>query len=167
MAPGLLPNSQAEDASAEAPAPQSDQPPYLARISKLPSLAMASGPVEEEQTAPDSGRLDQIEHALGILASVVARLAKEAQQSKIQLRTTEQDPGVPDERRVQRELIRSMQSRLEFMEERLERQNQDMSRATAGAAVSPETAAQIAVTIASIRQSLDALAKRRKDARPT
>ena len=57
-----------------------DQPSYLARLANLPSWYDASSQQETAkfELRTEAPRLDQIEHALTILASVVARLAKEA-----------------------------------------------------------------------------------------
>lgn len=158
MATGLLPNLDAQKALSD-PLPLSElsaippeQPSYLSRIATLPA---------PEGPAPRSAdRIDQIEHALTILASVVARLAKEAHQSKLQLRSSEQDPNWQEERRVQRELVRSMQSRLVSLEERLERQNSDGVHQPP--ALQPEVAERVAASLTSIRNALAALAKRRQ-----
>jgi hypothetical protein len=80
------------------------------------------------------------------------------------LRATEHDPSLQEERRVQRELVRSMQARLNHIEERMERQVPP----PALPAASPQTdevAAQLAASLHSIRDSLAALTKR-KSARP-
>ena len=180
MATGLLPNFETQEvheplpAATEAPPPPADQPPYLARIATLPASLPDRGeaapdpdpnPVEASYR-PESARLDQIEHALTILASVVARLAKDAQQSRLQLRTTECDPNFQEDRRVQRELVRSMQARLTHIEERLERQSAERASTLAAAIPSDEAAEQLSASLRSIRDSLAALAKRRAPVRP-
>ena len=139
----------------ETPEPGDSQPGYLARIATLPA-AMQDAPDqssgrEQPSPLPDSARLGQIEHALTILASVVARLAREAQQSRLHLRATENDPTLQEERRMQRELVRSMQARLSHAEERIERQ-----------ATPPESLSDVSAALTSIRNSLAALAERRR-----
>lgn len=163
MATALLPNLETLDGSPEtsqidselAPVPV-PPPAYLARIATLPDSLTGL----TETNPPErlhSARLDQIEHALTILASVVARLAKEAQQSKHLVRSTEHDPSLPEERRAQRELIRSLQARLIHLEERLERQ----PLLPEPSAVTPAVAQDIAASLTSIRNTLASLAKRR------
>ena len=168
MATGLLPNLDAQKALSD-PLPLSElsalPPEQLSYLSRIATLPAPEGP------APRSAdRIDQIEHALTILASVVARLAKEAHQSKLQLRSSEQDPNWQEERRVQRELVRSMQSRLVSLEERLERPNSESVHqplalqplALQPPALQQEVAEQVAASLTSIRNALAALAKRRQ-----
>jgi len=169
-------DGKADLASQPPAAPPLIQPAYLARIATLPSTLPANlherneAAQQESQRAidrPQGARLDQIEHALTILASVVARLAKEAQQSRIQLRSTEHDPGLQEERRVQRELVRSMQARLNHMEERFDRERQTrLEEQPLAALAPPEVADQLAQSLHSIRDSLAALAKRRPRQNP-
>ncbi len=160
MATGLLPNLETQASGEDA-----QQPAYLTRLATLPLAAPErSEGIAVPPQRPEAARLDQIEHALTILASVVGRLAKDAQQSRLQLRATEHDPSLQEERRVQRELVRSMQARLNHIEERMERQVPP----PALPAASPQTdevAAQLAASLHSIRDSLAALTKR-KSARP-
>lgn len=123
-----------------------DQPAYLARLANLPNWYDASA---QRQTArserrTEASRLDQIEHALTILASVVARLAKEAHQSRLPLRPTEC---------AQRELVESLQARLTQLEERTDQLNVTP--------LTPEVAEDFAQSVQAIRNSLDALLKRR------
>ena len=151
----------------DAVAPRIEQPAYLARIATLPDSlpeAVEGFPGHEmaaQTRRPDSARLDQIEHALTILASVVARLAKETQLSRLQLRATGNDPGGQEERRAQRELVRSMQARLAHLEERIERQNTERISAPAVALPHPEVAEQLTASLTAIRDTLAAIAKRR------
>lgn len=162
MATGLLPNLDAQKTlrdplrSSELSAIPQEQPSYLSRIATLAA---------PEGVPPRSAdRIDQIEHALTILASVVARLAKEAQQSKLQLPSSEQEPNWQEERRVQRELVRSMQSRLVSLKEGIERQNRDsllQPPALRPPALQTEVAEQVAASHTSIRNALAALANRR------
>lgn len=171
MVTGLLPNLETQVAVEAVPATESlKQPAYLARIATLPaSLPDRPEAADSRDVAgrsrPDSARLDQIEHALTILASVVAQLAKEAQQSRTQLRATELDPGLHEERRVQRELVRSLQARLIHVEERIARQMAETPQLPTvrqpHAEAAAETSEQIASSLSSIRNSLAALAKRR------
>lgn len=175
MATGLLPNLESK-AAAETelpslpadPTPLPVEPPaYLARIATLPASlpdheANSPDSIESDVSArPEAARIDQIEHALTILASVVARLAKAAQQSRLQLRITEHDPSAQEDRRVQRELVRSMQARLSLMEERLERENAERMRWQSPPEVAPDVDAQLAVSLHSIRDSLALLARKR------
>lgn len=67
------------------------QPARLVRLANLTCWYDAS-----EQQTSRSERLDQIEHALAILASVVTRLSKGAHQTRLPLRPTECD--LPEER---------------------------------------------------------------------
>ena len=162
MATGLLPGleMQVSETQSLVAAPSSGdegQPAYLTRLATLPDRAEMQSTVAA-RIAPraESARLDQIEHALTILASVVARLAKDAQQSRLQLRATEQDSSLQEERRVQRELVRSMQSRLMHIEERMDRRPVQPSVPD-----NSEVAQQLAASLNSIRDSLTALTKRR------
>ena len=106
---------------------------------------------------PEAARLDQIENTLTIMASVVARLAKDVQQSRLHRRVAESDPHLQEDQRVQREIVRSLQARLSHLEER---QNTERN-ALPPPEVDSEFAAQLSVSLLSIRNSLDALAKRR------
>ena len=175
MATGLLPNLESQEvvheplpAVTEATPPPAEQPAYLARIATLPASLPERGEAAPDLNPiaalyrPESARLDQIEHALTILASVVARLAKEAQQSRLQLRSTEYDPDLQEDRRVQRELVRSMQSRLAHIEERMERQNAERASAQVATLSSAEAAERLSASLTSIRNSLAAMAKRRQ-----
>jgi hypothetical protein len=154
------PSPESAPPSAEMVAQQ--QPAYLTRLATLPERheVSAASDALQPQYRPDARRLDQIEHALTILASVVARLGKEAQQTRLQLRATEHDPGLSEERRVQRELVRSMQARLDHMEERFARQVS--SSVPAAIVPSHEVSEQLSASLNSIRDSLASLAKRRK-----
>jgi hypothetical protein len=151
------------DIPVEAPA----QPAYLTRLAMLPATlperleACSHADSQGLIHRPEAARLDQIEQALTILASVVARLAKEAQQTRIQLRSTEHDPGLQEERRVQRELVRSMQARLDHIEERFDRERGARLEPVPAGGASLEVAGQVAESLRSIRESLAALAKRK------
>ena len=135
------------------------QPAYLTRLATLPERNEVSSPSDASHTnyRPDGRRLDQIEHALTILASVVARLGKEAQQTRQQLRAADNDPGLAEERRVQRELVRSMQARLNHLEDRFEREAKPVPTVP-----HYEVTEQLSASLNSIRASLASLAKRRK-----
>lgn len=172
MATGLLPNLEMQvtqtqaGANPEPPLVQAEssalpQPAYLARLATLPERNEVASSQDSAHTPfrPDSRRLDQIEHALTILASVVARLGKEAQQTRLQLRSTEHDPSLAEERRTQRELVRSMQARLNYLEERLDR---GVPAALPSSGVSSEVTDQLSSSLNSIRHSLAALANRRR-----
>ncbi len=174
MATGLLPNIHAHDEKPEPstvePSPVPAEPAYLARLANLPVALPELGdnaPSNANSNTParsDAARIDQIEHALTILASVVARLARDAQQSRLQLRNSEVDPNAHEERRVQRELVRSMQARLTLMEERLDRKRDELSPAEVLPQIAPDLALQLSTSLGSIRNSLAALAKRRPTA---
>ena len=163
MPTGLLPNLESRKPPGESlPAPepsamQLEQPSYLSRIATLP--APPEGPPPRS-----ADRIDQIEHALTILASVVARLAKEAQQSKLQIRPSDHESNTQEERRVQRELVRSMQARLILIEERMERQHVESAPQPAVGMRSDE-AEKVAASLASIGNALASLAKRRETPR--
>jgi hypothetical protein len=160
--PGMNP----EGPLAQAESSALSQPAYLARLATLPERNEVASSQDSTHAPfrPDSRRLDQIEHALTILASVVARLGKEAQQTRLQLRSTEHDPSLAEERRSQRELVRSMQARLNYLEERLDR---GLPAALPAAGVSSEVTEQLSASLNSIRHSLAALATRRKRGVPS
>lgn len=161
MRTGSLHNGVEQEASPASPQipAEPDQPAYLSRLANLPDRPDPASPHDSPRSVDraENTRIDQIEHALTILASVVARLAKEAQQSRNQLRASEIDPNLVEDRRVQKELVRSLQARLAHVEDRVERQGiqQDQSALT-----NPPDSADLL----SIRTSLSALLKRR--ARP-
>ena len=139
------------------------QSAYLSPLAALPDRG-GDADADHPQNAPrqESARLAQIEHALAILASVVARLAKEAQHSRLLLRATEHDPGLLEERRVQMELVRSMQARLNHVEERMDRQ---IAPPVIASPENDEIAEQLVASLTSIRDSLAALGKRRAKSR--
>jgi len=122
----------------------------LAQLNRLAASTAREEPQEPSQR-PDSTRLDQIENALTILAAVVARLAKSAQLPK------SHEMNLQEERRVQRELVRSIEARLHHIEERLERQAPQPADCPENA----EVAEQLAASLTSIRASLVALNQRR------
>ena len=158
MATGLVQEQELEDQPSESLA----EPAYLTRLSTLPERNDPA-PGSLKPNRPEAARIDQIEHALTILASVVARLAKEAQQSRLQLRASGNDPGLQEERRVQRELARSMQVRLTHLEERVERDRAARPQLLPTPPTA-EGASQLSASLTSIRSSLDALARRRQRA---
>jgi len=148
MAPGLLPDFEMH-ATQPMSSGEDAQLAHLNRLASSENGAPAQG--------PNSTRLDQIENALTILAAVVARLAKSAQPPKAQVRAPEHEINLQEERRVQRELVRSIEARLHHIEDRLDRQ-------VPQPAYSPENTEveeQLAASLASIRASLDALSQRR------
>jgi len=152
MAPGLLPDLEMH----------ATQPLSSGEDAQLDHLnRLAASTAREERQEPsqrlDSARLDQIEKALTILAAVVARLAKSAQPPKSQVRAPEHEINLQEERRIQRELVRSIEARLHLIEERLDRQ----APQPAYSLENTEAEEQLATSLASIRASLAALNQRR------
>lgn len=153
------PNGGMEENGEAAPVPP---PAYLTRLA---TLAPAPQPQPAPPVRPDSARIDQIEHALTILASVVARFAKEAQQARQWAKAIEADATQIEERRQQRELLHSLQARLIHLEERLERERQ--SRLAAAPSPRPPAFEQeyhpaaMQSSLEAIRKSLEAISRRR------